>query len=788
MKQHILKILCIFAAVFFLTGCGNGIWGRGKTPQDKSQAGVENEQGRVESAGKEDGSGERTKNLAGEIIGAGKLFENTSFVAESYREIGLKNPEGLEERGEAYCGTNLNAQGKLELDTIGPWRENGEEMFFCYTLREDGKNWDREPVLWTENLKGIMQANRIQLLHGENHVSYAYYCDEEQIYHMVRQEGDSYIEIAVADWQEKRGEYLGELAVLACGNIVMTDTVGNCYVYSPDGKETLASFRCGWCETLCVSGNEIFVLDYESGSILHFDGETMEMRPAIEGDFTNIVRLSAYEDTLYACSPDGIFYAEFTRTGKMEGGENPENLPEKQEGERFRKWLDAGKFHFSKQNGYPLDFYFLGENFYVVYAENWGRIKKYVPRKEDDDFLGTLTVYSLETNELIIDMIAEFMMQYPQIDVYYETGEGAEGATLASDRVRALNTRILSGDGPDILILDGLPAQSYIEKGILEELSPVLSGQLGELQENIVSNYAREDGLYMLPLRYSIPMIATSGQNAEIFASLATLTAYCEAQEGNNVILPGVLYPYILELLYYNFPPKIVDAGGSVNEGNILEFIHLVKRFCEAEQGVASEQLASEIFNFRAGKHQKGYFSGSVLSAYCQGQQELVFFNMAGVYSLSTYPQVTQLRGGVLLGNKGIFFPNGVIGINARAQKKDFAELFLKAAFSYEMQRVDSSRAGFSLHKKVLAKDAQVDCSHMSINSMLAETDTLHYFNRKDAKQLIQIVGAVQTPVERNEPIFEIIRDAVCACLRGEQDEQETVKEIMERVQLYYYE
>lgn len=53
---------------------------------------------------------------------------------------------------------------------------------------------------------------------------------------------------------------------------------------------------------------------------------------------------------------------------------------------------------------------------------------------------------------------------------------------------------------------------------------------------------------------------------------------------------------------------------------------------------------------------------------------------------------------------------------------------------------------------------------------------------------MIQMVRAVQTPIERNEPIFEIIRDAVCACLRGEQDEAGTVKEILERVQLYYYE
>lgn len=799
MKRYISRILCMFAAVLLLSACGNGSREGGKPPQDENRtAGGESAQDGLESGGTADGAGEDIKNLPGETTGAGKVSGNTSLSKGTYREIGLKNPDGMEERGEAYYGTILNKDGKLELNTLGFLADTGKEMFFCYTLSDDGESWEREPILWTEglmeDLTGKMQGNRIWLLQGEDQVSYAYYSDEEQFYHMIKQEGDSYAEIVVADWQEKRGEYLGELAVLACGNIVMTDTVGGCYVYSPDGKETLASFRCGWCETLCVSGNEIFVLDYESGSILHFDGENIKMQPKIEGDFTNIVRLSVHQDTLYACSPEGIFYAGFTRVGGRTDGENPAaqedngEFPAKQEGLHFRKWLDAGKFHFSKQNGYPLDFYFLGETFYVVYAENWGRIKKYVPRREEDDFLGTLTVYSLETNELVIDMIAEFMMQYPQIDVYYETGEGAEGATLASDRVRALNTRILSGDGPDILILDGLPASSYVDKKILAELGTVLSGQLSDLQENIVANYRQEDGIYMLPLRYTIPMIATSGQNAEIFSSLSALTAYCEEREGNNVIMPGVPYPYILELLYYNFPPKIVAFDGSVNEENILEFIRLTKRFCAAEQGVASEELASENFNFKQAGRRRGYFSGSTLSGYYYGQQELQFFHMTGVYGLSTYPQVAKLRGGLLLGNKGIFFPNGVIGINARTKKKEFTELFLKAAFSYEMQRVHSSGAGFSLHKEVLLEDAQVDRSYMSTNSMLAGTDTLYGFNQKDAKKMIQMVRAVQTPIERNEPIFEIIRDAVCACLRGEQDEAGTVKEILERVQLYYYE
>ena len=94
-------------------------------------------------------------------------------------------------------------------------------------------------------------------------------------------------------------------------------------------------------------------------------------------------------------------------------------------------------------------------------------------------------------------------------------------------------------------------------------------------------------------MRYMIPMIATSGQNAQIFGSLSDLVMYCEAEEGNEVFLPGVPYSYILEFLYFNFPPKIVSEDGVVNKDNLLEFIRLARRFCEAEGAVEEHPVHS---------------------------------------------------------------------------------------------------------------------------------------------------------------------------------------------------
>ena len=66
--------------------------------------------------------------------------------------------------------------------------------------------------------------------------------------------------------------------------------------------------------------------------------------------------------------------------------------------------------------------------------------------------------------------------------------EGVEESTATrSEIIRALNAKLFAGDGADILLLDGLPADSYVEKGVLYDMG----GAVIERTQNCIPTSGR---------------------------------------------------------------------------------------------------------------------------------------------------------------------------------------------------------------------------------------------------------------------------------------------------------
>ena len=77
------------------------------------------------------------------------------------------------------------------------------------------------------------------------------------------------------------------------------------------------------------------------------------------------------------------------------------------------------------------------------------------------------------------------------------------GVTL-EDALKTLSTDILAGNGPDVLILDGMPVDSYVEKGILTDISDVVDEVKASdgLVDSIVKDSTKDGKIYAIPTRF----------------------------------------------------------------------------------------------------------------------------------------------------------------------------------------------------------------------------------------------------------------------------------------------
>lgn len=66
-------------------------------------------------------------------------------------------------------------------------------------------------------------------------------------------------------------------------------------------------------------------------------------------------------------------------------------------------------------------------------------------------------------------------MNNSNITINYQIGVPEGTGVDTSDAIKKLNTEIMAGKGPDILLLDNLPVDSYIENEVLADIKDIVT-------------------------------------------------------------------------------------------------------------------------------------------------------------------------------------------------------------------------------------------------------------------------------------------------------------------------
>lgn len=454
-------------------------------------------------------------------------------------------------------------------------------------------------------------------------------------------------------------------------------------------------------------------------------------------------------------------------------------------------------------------------NFYLAIQDgaadmgHMGKLLKYTysadtPATPDTE----LTVYSLTDNSYIRQVAALFQKKYPDIYLNLEVGITDEGAMTSTDALKNLNTEIMAGNGPDVLIMDGIPSDTYVEKGMLADISDILDKIDGEdgLLDNIRGEYTEEDGSqYVMPVRFGIPMLQGKEEDVKAVTDLASMADTLEKYQGeySETVMPLSLVSAGAEGFLRQFAdvsaPAWVKEDGTLDEAAVTEYLEQSNRIYQLGKAGVDAIKAQGYGVFSIGE--LNLFSDISASAIgiAGGQYKLsagrLLSPVALAYLYSTEQKVDGIGDGLWNGQaENCFIPEQTVGISAKASQPEAAEKLVEFLFSREGQETGKS-AGFPVNEAVYDSEdywaAGDDNGNLgTLGSGNAQTGEyiemeLVRADQETTKRIQELGKSLTKASEQNEIILDAIAENGSKYLEGEIDLSEAAKGAIQQVNLY---
>ena len=328
---------------------------------------------------------------------------------------------------------------------------------------------------------------------------------------------------------------------------------------------------------------------------------------------------------------------------------------------------------------------------------------------------GKLTVYSLKENDTVRRAVGLYQSTAADAYAEYVVGMG-DGSVTREDAIRKLNTEIMAGNGPDVIVLDGLPADSYMEKGALLNLQEVLgqTGLEGELFSNIVDAFRENGGIYMLPCEISFPVVQGRKEDLAMMEDLEGMAQALEKMRRENPerdLIEIYSEKGVMKFFARTCAPDWKTRDGELNRGAIRSFLSAAKRIFEAQrQGLADQVMENYIlgneeslqYNGIAREEADSFKRYVDAAGFASGRFTLMLGVLGQPYGYAEMTSVPRVEGledvrMMTLNNLSghVFVAETLAGISASCQNRSGAAEFLSILLGQDM----TGSRGFSINR-----------------------------------------------------------------------------------------
>lgn len=687
---------CILAAALtagLICGCQK------ETGQSVGTSSMAGEQAGENGSSKENPSKEKN---AANPDGSGE-GENPTEAMGRYREIEMELPEEVEE--QSLIGFFRGEEDVLELYTVERDASGYVADAFRYLYRDS--KWEKDEAWAGKDLLKEHGLDMELVAYGADGRYYLGGTDADYRFHLLKVQADNQgnngaEEILSELFLPEEGRDYGlippKIEVLENGNLLVYDYY-EVYLCTPLGERLLTMSKDFSGTTSDARGFG------DKDSFTTVQGERLVRYDLSSGQMTDIAGLEEVESSkeglkLFGDGNGGVYAAGETGLAHLhKGGTLWEILIDGSLNHMGMRSLNLSGFFAGNDQNYEN-----AQDYYGVFTSTGEKGISVFHYVYDPDMLAVppsvLTVYSLNDISTVRQAASQFQSEHPEVKVELRTAV-EDGEAAGEEVIQSLNTELLSKKGADVLILDGLPAESYVEKGILMDISDLV----GEMKEegiisgNFTDGFTMEDGaVYQIPSRVYVPLLLGEEEAVDAYDGLQAMADYA----GEKPLLAAENYENLLrEIACVQYPELFLEGKIRTPEG-LHAYLETVKSLGEANgsktiftsesemeekwvsNNVAANGLTGSAVNFDAGR--------------CASGLEC----LDGLGDLCIPAQVKKQRPGIEMKPvKNLYLPSGMAGINRSTQNAELAREFIRCLLSYEVQK-EELYDGFPVNKKAL--------------------------------------------------------------------------------------
>lgn len=339
----------------------------------------------------------------------------------------------------------------------------------------------------------------------------------------------------------------------------------------------------------------------------------------------------------------------------------------------------------------------LDGSFYIAFQN--GNVVHYVYDAEVVlEKTSELKLYCLQENKTFSQIISNYQVENPNVQVSYEVGMRT-GVTY-DDALKNLTTKILAGDAPDVMMMDGMDIQDYAEKNALLDLTDYMDSIDPEdvILENI-ANWNNTDGLYSMACKFRIPFFAAATPFLEQTHSVSDLADRVEEIRTSSTIRVPILSLSTAENI---LQMALLYEGNTILQNNTLQTEELSDLLQACRRIYQNDDPRTGLFSYN-NRDLEDYsiyepdfrlYTAITESDLCMAVGTVnAFRSEGGLNQLTSIDTCTpSVDVGYRLGlteDSTLFVPVCNLGISTAAKNKEDAVDFLATAFSTDLQKIE---------------------------------------------------------------------------------------------------